>query len=178
MRNQDTANLWLSLKKLGNFKDTYYDKSLLDDLRHELSIGADDDIEKSIQEFAPERVLDAFFAVISPLSVMYADILNLFEHCDASRSAENVTIEFDISKSKCTRFDVSHFMHAEQVLGTVRELTNKMLPTMDGVKALWHILDWLEYKTLNVHNKSFREWGMNTGIKWIPGLRKNWILSP
>lgn len=159
MRNQDTANLWLSLKKLGNFKDTYYDKSLLDDLRHELSIGADDDIEKSIQEFAPEKVLDAFFAVISPLSVMYADILNLFEHCDASRSAENVTIEFDISKSKCTRFDVSHFMHAKQVLGTVRELTNKMLPTMDGVKALWHILDWLEYKALNVHNKSFREWG-------------------
>ena len=159
MGNQDTANLWLSLKKLGDFKDTYYDESLLDDLRHELSIGADEDMEKSIQELAPERVLDAFFAVISPLSAMYADILNLFEHCDASKSAENVTIKFDISKSKCTCFNVSHFIHAEQVLETVRELRNKILPTMDEVKALWYIIDRAKYKTLNVSNETFREWG-------------------
>ena len=158
MMNQDTANLWMSLKKLGDFKDTYYDKSLLDDLRHELSIGANEDIEKSIQELAPERVLDAFFAVISPLSAMYADILNLFEHCDASKSAGNVTIKFDISKSKCTRFNVSHFIYAEQVLERVRELRNKILPTMDEVKTLWHIMDWVKYKTLNVYNETFREW--------------------
>lgn len=158
MRNQDTANLWMALKKLGNFKDTYYDKSILDDLRCELSIGADGDIEKRIQEFAPERVLDAFFAVISPLSAMYVDILNLFEHCDASRSAENVTIEFDTSESKCTRFDVSHFIHAEQVLETVRELTNKILPTMEEARDLWGILDWSRHNTLNVYNGTFREW--------------------
>lgn len=158
MMNQATTNLWMSLKKLGNFKDTYYDKSLLNDLRRELSIGADDDIEKSIQEFAPERVLDAFFAVISPLSATYADILNLFERCNAGRSAENVTIEFDISKSKCASFDVSHFIHAKQVMETIRELTNRMKPTMDEVRAFWNISDGLNCRDLNVHNKTFLEW--------------------
>lgn len=158
MMNEDTINLWKSLKKMGNFKDTYYDKSFLNDLRYKLSIDADEDIEKSIQEFTPERVLDAFFAVMSPLSDMYADILNLFERCNANTSAENVTIEFDVNKSRCTRFNVSHFKYAEQKLKTVRELTTKMLPTPDEVKSLWRILDGENYMILGVRNETFLEW--------------------
>ena len=83
-------NEWDAIKKMGRFSNSYYDKCIAQDLKSELGLNK----SENLQELKPEVLFNAFFKVMSPLSMMYEDILCLFERCKAKNSSKNIEIEF------------------------------------------------------------------------------------
>ena len=75
MKNENTKHLWDAIKKMGRFSDSYYDKCIESEMKSELGIIKNE----SLQDLQPEVVFNAFLKVMSPLSMMYEDILYLFE---------------------------------------------------------------------------------------------------
>lgn len=106
----ETQELWSELRKLGNFRDSAYDEAILDELKAELQIPKDADLDKEIGEHSKEALLEAFFRVTAPLTAMYTDILKLFESCRASRSGKNIVIAFEPDRFECEKFNIEHFM--------------------------------------------------------------------
>ena len=155
MKNQNTELLWNEIKKMGNFSDTYYDKNIETDLRKKLGMPEHIDLN----EASPEQLLDAFFEVMAPLSLMYEDILNLFEKCNANRSTSNIEIEFQSSPFKSTRFNIENFMHAKEVLQKVKEQQLNFIIKINDINILWHILpDNKNYNENEIENITFTKW--------------------
>lgn len=135
MRNENTYELWEKLKLMGNFEDTYYDKSLLNDMLEDMMIKD----EKEIFILLPEDLLRSFFRVISPLSFMYEDILSLFEQCKAQSSTENIEIEYESNDSVSDSFNIEHFLHAKKVLQEIQVHQNYIVLTKEQLWKLWDI---------------------------------------
>lgn len=135
MRNENTYELWEKLKLMGDFGDTYYDKSLLDDMLEDMMITD----EKEICTLLPEELLRSFFNVISPLSFMYEDILSLFEQCKAQSSTENIEIEYESNDSVSDSFNIEHFLHAKKVLQEIQVHQNYLVLTKEQLWKLWDI---------------------------------------
>lgn len=150
--NPNTATLWSALRQAANFQDTFYDNNILESLQTILQVDAQADIHAAIQKFPPEIVLDAFFHVMAPFTTMYSDILNLYARCGANQSSENITIKFDISKSRCIHFKINHFIRAQLKLKEVEELQDQMVLTPDIIQKLWGL------RGGDVHSTFFALW--------------------
>lgn len=155
--NNNTSELWIKLKKMGNFSDRYYDYNILEDLKKELSVGENFDVE--IKNISPEKLLMSFFKVLSPLVDIYADILDLFKRCQATSGYENVEIEFDAGRFKSERISIDHFIHAKEILGEIKCVTNKKELSRKATDILWKLLNkksiFLNY---TIQNDKYKIW--------------------
>lgn len=153
MRNENTYELWEKLKLMGDFGDTYYDKSLLNDMLEDMMITD----EKEICTLLPEELLRSFFKVISPLSFMYEDILSLFEQCKAQSSTENIEIEYKSSDSVSETFNIEHFLHAKKSLQEIQVYQNYIVLTEEQLWKLWNIR-CQRNKSYDVKSIVYKEW--------------------
>lgn len=153
MRNENTYELWEKLKLMGDFGDTYYDKSLLNDMLEDMMITD----EKEICTLLPEELLRSFFKVISPLSFMYEDILSLFEQCKAQSSTENIEIEYKSSDSVSETFNIEHFLHAKKSLQEIQVHQNYIVLTEEQLRKLWNIR-CQRNKSYDVKSIVYKEW--------------------
>lgn len=152
MRKNNALALWGKLKKLGNFSDKDYDACIIKDLKIALEIKGD--FEKAILKIKEEDFLISFFDVISPLTEMYTDILNLFERSGAQVKGKNIEIQLQ-STSGFKNFNSSHFIEARNVIEFVKQYIQKVVLTNEGIMKLRKLSN---YSNKNILNKSFKEW--------------------
>ena len=155
MKNRNTESLWNEIKKMGRFSDTYYDKSIETDMCKELGIFESEDL----YSVPPEKLLSAFFEVMAPLSLMYEDILNLFVNCNANSSSSNIEIEFQRTQFNSTRLNIENFIHAKEILQTVREQQKRILLRKEDIYKLWDLLpNKSSYQENGIENSLFIVW--------------------
>jgi hypothetical protein len=155
MSTKNTLQLWTQLSKIGKFSDSYYDENIYTDLKQALVITGN--FEEGLREIPAEQFLQTFFRIISPLTSMYIDILNLYERCNAKTSNENIEIEIDISKLKHVKFNAAHFTHAKESITRIKRSTQHVDLSPDGVKLLWS-LPHHSRKNVPTTNESFMKW--------------------
>lgn len=155
MNNKSTEDLWKAIKKMGQFTDSYYDKNIEEDMKKELRLNEDD----SLQELQPEAVVSAFFKVVSPLSLMYEDILCLFEQCKANKSLDHLEIVFDSSKVSSIKFNIKHFIEARQKLKNVEIYIKRISVNEKKIDHMWSLRSPKDFrKKVEIHSSSFRQW--------------------
>lgn len=155
MKNNNTRDLWDAIKKMGHFSDSYYDKSIELDMKNELGI----EKNKSLQELQPEVVLSTFFKVMSPLSIMYEDILCLFDCCKANKSSKNIEIEFQSSEFSSAKFNIQHFIEAKSKLENVKTYAKKISIDTKKIKNIWSLKSGNNIRENEViKNGLFRKW--------------------
>ena len=160
MNTIDTLQLWTQLSNMGNFSDSYYDKNICADLKKTLAITGN--FEEGLQKISPEQVLQAFFQIISPLTSMYTDILNLYERCGADATNNNIEIEIDVNKLNHTRFNVTHFTHAKTCITRIKQSVQYVELSPEGMQLFWKLsrhagVGWWDRDQWPV-NASFRKW--------------------
>lgn len=166
--NKESMLLWTALSKLGKFGDSDYDKAILDDLRQELHIDKTADFVEEVYNCSPEMVLQAFFNVTAPLTDMYADILNLFETCSATQSSQNIDISFDSSRTKITKFNIDHFLHAKESLIGIRKKRRELLIKENSIESFESCLhDLLAYLFKNKNSCSYPPISNSNITKWL-----------
>lgn len=155
MINNNTRDLWDAIKKMGHFSDSYYDKSIELDMKNELGLKKNE----SLQELQPEVVFSTFFKVMSPLSIMYEDILCLFECCKASKSSKNIEIEFQSSEFSFAKFNIQHFIEAKSKLENVKTYTKKISIDEKKIKNIWALKSGNNIReNEEIKNELFRKW--------------------
>ena len=155
MRNNNTRNLWGVIKKMGNFSDSYYDKNIELDMKKELGLKKNE----SLQELQPEIVFSIFFKVMSPLSIMYEDILYLFDCCKANKSSQNIEIVFQSSEFLSARFNIQHFIEAKRKLENVKIYAKKISIDAKRIKNIWSLRSGKNIRENEViKNELFRKW--------------------
>lgn len=151
----NTEKMWNKIKKMGKFSDSYYDKKIESDMRKELGIA--DGI--SLKNLEPDVVLAAFFKVMSPLSMMYEDILCLFEKCEAKESSENLEIEFQKNRLVSTKFNIRHFMYAKAKMKEVQKEQKRVLLNREGFEKLCELSCVNAYiNKIIVQNNTYNSW--------------------
>lgn len=155
MRNENTKGLWNAIKKMGKFSDSYYDKNIEWDMKNKLGLNKNE----SLQELSPEVVFNTFFEVLSPLSIMYEDILCLFEHCKASKSSRNIEIEFQSGKTSFVIFNVRHFIEAKSKFDNVKICVKKILVNENRIQRIWSLRSGENFcQTEEIKNAIFHKW--------------------
>ena len=155
MWNENTKGLWNAVKKMGKFSDSYYDKNIEWEMKNKLGLGKNE----SLQELSPEVVFNTFFEVLSPLSIMYEDILCLFEQCKASNSSRNIEIEFQSEKTSFVRFNVQHFIEAKSKFENVRICVRKISVNANGIKKIWSLRSGDNFRKKEaIKNTIFHKW--------------------
>lgn len=169
MKNENTKHLWDAIKKMGRFSDSYYDKCIEQELKSELGLNK----SENLQELKPEVLFNAFFKVMSPLSMMYEDILCLFERCKAIKSSKNIEIEFQNCQLSFTKFNIQHFIEAKRIFEEVKTSVRKINFIENKIKKLWSLHSGKNHnKEGIIKNKSFQNWideYWNKENKW-PGV--------
>lgn len=168
MKNENTKDLWDAIKKMGRFTDSYYDKCIEGELKNELGLNKN----KSLQEIKPEELFNAFFNVMSPLSMMYEDILYLFERCKANKSSKNIEIEFESNQSVFTKFNIQHFIEARRKFEKVKVSLKKITIIESEIKKIWSLYLGRNHEKREIKNKSFQDWNneyWNKMDKWPEG---------
>ena len=152
---KDTNRLWEKLKRMGNFKDSYYDNNILDDMLHRWTMKN----EAELIQMSPEELLDAFFDTMLPLSLMYEDILCLFEQCNAKESSENIEIQFDFSKAGSFRFNAEHFKTAKEVMREISEIQKNLFVTEGDLERLDQLIsENLNFDISEIQSGCFWNW--------------------
>lgn len=155
MRNNNTRNLWDAIKKMGNFLDSYYDKNIELDMKNELGLKKNE----SLQELQPEIVFSTFFKVMSPLSIMYEDILYLFNCCKANKSSQNIEIVFQSSEFLSAKFNIQHFIEAKSKLKNVKIYAKKISIDAKKIMNIWSLKSENNIRENEViKNELFRKW--------------------
>lgn len=155
MRNNNTRNLWDAIKKMGNFSDSYYDKNIELDMKNELGLKKNE----SLQELQPEIVFSTFFKVMSPLSIMYEDILYLFNCCKANKSSQNIEIVFQSSEFLSAKFNIQHFIEAKSKLENVKIYAKKISIDAKKIMNIWSLKSVNNIRENEViKNELFRKW--------------------
>lgn len=168
MKNENTKHLWDAIKKMGRFSDSYYDKCIESEMKSELGIIKNE----SLQDLQPEVVFNAFLKVMSPLSMMYEDILYLFECCKANKSSKNIEIEFESNQSVITKFNIQHFIEARRKFEEVKISLKKITFIENKVKNIWSLHSGSNHDKREIKNKSFQDWNdeyWNEKDKWPEG---------
>ena len=172
MRNNNTRNLWDAIKKMGNFSDSYYDKNIELDMKNELGLKKNE----SLQELQPEIVFSTFFKVMSPLSIMYEDILYLFDCCKANKSSQNIEIVFQSSEFLSAKFNIQHFIEAKRKLENVKIYAKKISIDAKKIKNIWSLDSGSNIRENEViKNELFRKWAgeyWDNKDKWPEGPLK------
>lgn len=154
MKNQNTENLWDAIKKMGRFSDSYYDKSIERDMKRELGLHEEEDL----QELPPEVIFSTFFRVMSPLAAMYEDILRLFVRCGANESSKTVEIEFQSSRASVTRFQIRHFMEARSRWEAVKICAKRISVNEKEIKKVCALWRGRVNETEVIKNGCFQNW--------------------
>ncbi len=157
MERNNTIDLWLEIKRMGSFSDKYYDVSIINDLRKELSVTSDD-FDSSLNGIPAENFLMAFFKVMSPLVSMYADILNFFERYKFHSSTENIEFEFDLKRFKSARINAAHFIKAREQLVKVMRETQKLFLTPENIRILWGLPIQQDLVEESIMDAAFLNW--------------------
>lgn len=168
MENENTKALWDAIKKMGQFSDSYYDKCIEGELKSELGLNKDE----SLQEIRPEKLFNAFFKVMSPLSMMYEDILYLYERCKADKSSKNIEIKFESSQSLSTKFNIQHFLEARRKFEKVKVSLKKITIIESKIQKVWSLYLGRGHDNREIKNKSFQDWNdeyRNKKDKWPEG---------
>lgn len=163
MENANTKDLWDAIKKMGNFSDSYYDQGIESDVKKELRLSKNDNLSK----VQPELLFNAFFMAISPLSIMYEDILHLFEQCKANKSSKNIEIEFQSEKFSNTKFNIQHFIEARRKLEKVKTIGKRITINEEKMGNIWSLLQHNAYvDKRKIKNDSYNKWaGEYTNIE-------------
>ena len=114
--NSSTKTMWDSIREMGSFEDTYYDQSIEKNMKDALGLPENADL----RELESEAVLSAFFNVMSPFSLMYEDILRLYEICRVNSGKTNIEIEIIPENLDSTRIQMENFIEAIEKLETIR----------------------------------------------------------
>jgi len=121
----------------GGLDAARYDSDLIAELKRDLGFPQNDDLARSLEQHGtdPADFLAAFFHVVQPFAVMFADLLGMFERAGAKRTDRNLEIAMSFGDPRRDfGFDLDHF---RAMLVTLRRVTSVVERVLWGHDHFW-----------------------------------------
>jgi len=134
--HRDPVSAWRHLCDLGGIELDGRDEGLDQRIQNNLNPGAAS-FEDALSSATTDSFARAFFASLHPYVEMFRDILDFFEHADATKGESQWTIQVDQ-----VDLDLEHFRHWLASWDSLAK-TDVSVPAIDS-KAVWNLLRTLQ----------------------------------
>lgn len=170
-------HFWQQIQAKGglNVKDEFYDKPIIDAIKNNLGIPAEQDLDKALKTtpIGIEEFIYAFFLAVSPFSKMMQNLLAMFEKTGIKHAADNLEIEFDFGiKNENISFNIEQFKNLYEKWETISKTYTTHYWNSNSLGKLHSIWNKDEWRNDNAKIKN------RNALGWLESYQNNIWLEP